>query len=107
MFRFAKLAMASLAVGVGIFAVGCQSSGRSAQASGSGVVCDKCQLADVRTPYTVPSYEGPRQVGYFNTQGPTCPTCREHAANYAETGKLSNSSCDNCGGTMKVSAAGN
>jgi hypothetical protein len=81
-------------------AAGCQSSHMSAERS--AVVCDKCGMA-VRTPYTVPSYEGPRQVGYLTTKAPECSSCRDAQANYAATGTF-DPACKTCGGTMSVTA---
>jgi hypothetical protein len=104
MIRFAKAAaVAGLVLGAGVFSVGCQSGNNSSQASAAkDVACDKCAVADVRTPYTVPSYEGPRAVGYFTTKGMECASCRDSAAKYASTGKLEDSACKTCGGTVKA-----
>jgi hypothetical protein len=91
-----------VAVWIGAVALaGCQSTGMSA--GRKAVVCDKCGMA-VRTPYTVPSYEGPRQVGYLTTRTPECTSCREAQDSFAATGTFE-PACKTCGGTMRVSDA--
>jgi hypothetical protein len=105
MFGSAKLVVAALTLGVGLAVGGCQSSSsNSAHASKGGVVCDRCKVADVRTPYTVPSYEGPRTVGFLTTKSLECANCREGAEAYATTGKL-DPVCKTCGGNRKIAIA--
>lgn len=98
-----------MVAGMGSLLAGCSSSSGpagSAAMSGAmepGVVCNKCRVVFVRTPYAVPGYEGSRVVGYFSEKQTVCDGCTKHAEEYFSTGKVSD--CPECRGTMMVAQA--
>lgn len=99
MIRASRCIVAGVVLVAGLVA-GCASSHVSGEKS--AVVCDKCGMT-VRKPYTVPSYEGNVQEGYFYSKTPECSSCQKAQADYAATGKF-DPACATCGGTMKVAA---
>ncbi len=83
-----------------VLPMGCSST--HSNSSASPVVCDKCNVA-YRQPYTVPGYEGRRQVGYFDCETPGCGQCCKAQESYAKTGSFE-PRCSCCDGTMRLAS---
>jgi hypothetical protein len=104
MFQLLKISMQGLALGVGIFLAGCQSSAPPTAAthmmSTQAVQCDMCKTTIVNAPSTVSSGG---HGGWITVYSPhkemDCPDCKSAASNFFATGKLEHT-CKACGGNM-------
>lgn len=104
MFGLSKLALASLALGMGLFTVGCASNTppqSSLAPSTQGVTCTKCQVTWVKVPRT--NGKG-RIIGYTSRKEDICPDCMDAVTAFFNTGKLQHT-CKTCGGTMEICEA--
>jgi surface antigen len=102
MFAPMKVTLAALAMGLGLFAMGCESSGSGdaakhdhsamTTADEQAVTCDKCKVTWRKAPQT----DKGRIVAYRTTKSHECPDCRSAVENFFSTGKLQHT-CTTCG----------
>jgi hypothetical protein len=104
MFQLMKISMQGLALGVGIFLAGCQSSempmAASHTMSSKAVQCDKCKTTILNAPSTVAGGQRESITVYGQSKAAMCPQCCDAAKKYFTTGKLEHT-CTACGSSME------
>jgi nitrous oxide reductase accessory protein NosL len=104
MSQFLKTIMQGLALSVGVFLAGCQSSGQSTAAapqmlSVKAVHCEKCKTTIVNAPSTVSDGRRESITVYGQSKAAMCPNCCDAAKKFFTTGKLEHT-CTACGSSM-------
>ena len=104
MFRFTRMIVAGLALGLGLVLAGCASDSppkSTVEATPQGVMCSKCQVTWVQSPEL--SQKG-RIIGYKTVKKDTCPDCMDAVTSFFNTGKLQHT-CKTCGDTLEICEA--
>lgn len=100
MFNFAKLALASLTLGIGLSNVGYAAAAPPAPTtapSSDALTCTMCQVTWVKTPVM---NDKKRVIGYKWGKKDVCSSCMDAVTSFINTGKFEHT-CKMCGDTME------